>query len=419
MAAVHAALRATLYEGRALGVPSGHEPAPQLQLPYARALRGACAESHKHRRGPAVRWQDPGLLALALVAWGAVGVGRGVEIAETGVFRARDAIWAVLFFSFAAVLVGAQASEGRRARCFTLSQSVIALAILIPGMPGFEGAMPAIAAAQFGLVAKRRLAAAGIVAQAIPLFAAVAIRNELLAAIRATGEYLAFAAFAMMLFELRQREREQRRDLGRVNAELLRARTELAESVCISEKHRILRELHDGMGHTLAVLSMELHRARQQPSSNALERAQEALDSLREEARAIISEGFSPMSLKDRLTKMADRLSTMRIQIRGQALDELDTNAAWMVFRCAQEAITNAWKHGGAKEVIIRSEERETEIVVRIENDGILPAVPLLPGRGLRGMSDRAAASGAKVDFELGERFAVVVSVPRETEPAA
>ena len=357
-------------------------------------------------------WPDRGLLWLALAAWALAGATRIREIAAAASLGGLEALWIALFAAFGACLTVALGSRGRGALLFTIAQSAAAIGILTAGMPRFEGALLAIVGAQLGLVARPAVAWTWMVLQAIPLFAAVARRGDLEHASRAAAEYLAFAAFAMLLFGLRRREREQRLDLARINAELLATRERLAETARAAEQSRIQREMHDSLGHYLAVLSMEIDRAAD-GSSDGITRARAALGALRQEARAVLSAVEEPIDLRGSLASLAAATPSLQVHIDAPALAEVRPEAAWPVFRCVQEAITNAWKHGAARHVTITSEARGDRLVLRVENDGAPPPEPLVVGRGLRGMCDRAAMIGAAVTFEHRPRFSVILSIPR------
>jgi len=81
-------------------------------------------------------------------------------------------------------------------------------------------------------------------------------------------------------------------------------------------------------------------------------------------------------------------------------------NAAASVhlYRIAQEAISNAVRHGQARNIVIQLETLDDGIALRVQDDGIgLPSPPLATGMGLRIMAHRAAMIGAKFAAQRGE----------------
>jgi two-component system sensor kinase FixL len=83
-----------------------------------------------------------------------------------------------------------------------------------------------------------------------------------------------------------------------------------------------------------------------------------------------------------------------------------DPTASLHLYRMAQEAVTNAIKHGRAKQVIIRLTARAGAIDLEITDDGSgLPPGPLPgSGLGLRIMAHRAVMIGG--EFKLERRAA-------------
>ncbi len=93
-------------------------------------------------------------------------------------------------------------------------------------------------------------------------------RNELLLVL---GPFVGWQLVAFALGSLAARERRQRREVGRVNAELVATRLLLAEATRLAERARLARELHDGLGHGLAALGVSLDLAERTARGAALE----------------------------------------------------------------------------------------------------------------------------------------------------
>ena len=368
-----------------------------------------------------------GLLALALLAWALSGALRVAGIVEARGLHAEDGAWLALFLAFGALLAAALTAPARWALPLTAAQSLVAVLIPFAGMPRFEGALPAIVAAQLGLVAPPRVAWTWLFAQAVPLFLTIRGLRGLDDALRATAEYIVFSAFAMMLLRLRGRERAQRLELAAINAELLATRKALAEGARLREQTRIRRELHDGLGHALTILSLELDALDRGGGHLDLTFARAALDAARDEARAALSDRAAPpaFSLESGIAALSQATRGVALHVKGPIPDDLPPDSAWVVVRCIQEATTNALKHGRARELRVTFERDEREQRVHIANPGEAPDRPLRPGNGLRGMAQRAASVGGTVDFESEGRFAVVLRLPRapvhtlDAEPAS
>ncbi|GII30381.1 sensor histidine kinase [Planotetraspora mira] len=202
-----------------------------------------------------------------------------------------------------------------------------------------------------------------------------------------------------------------RRFLGPSSTEALERRVaELAESragivtVVDQERRRIERDLHDGVQQRLVALALLIGRARRGRSQEHLEdllrqaqqEAQEALNELREVAWRIYPSGLDSLGLHDALSAVAGRAGvpvTVRYGLARRPAGTVET-AAYFVVR---EAVANAAKHSGAREVVVEIKEEGEMIVVRVSDDGSGGADP--SGGGLSGLARRVAA--------LDGRFAV------------
>lgn len=94
-------------------------------------------------------------------------------------------------------------------------------------------------------------------------------------------------------------------------------------------------------------------------------------------------------------------------------------SARTVVFRAAQEALTNARKHSGAGQVSmsVAFDDREVRLIVSDDGCGFDPlphAAQAQHGLGLAGMRERAALAGgrAEVDSRPGAGTTVTVTIP-------
>lgn len=206
---------------------------------------------------------------------------------------------------------------------------------------------------------------------------------------------------------------------GRARAELTRRNAELAATQTLLEGHgrlaerlALARELHDTLGHHLTVLSLQLELARQLLPAAADERLRGAVDQGQTLTRLLLADVRDvvgdlredrPLSLSTALASLARGTQSPAIQLVLPAdLDHLEPSRAHTVFRCVQEAITNAVRHAGARNVWIeiRGEER-TGLAVTVRDDG-RGAATFAPGHGLTGMRERLEALGGRLEVEAG-----------------
>ncbi|MER7371084.1 sensor histidine kinase [Streptomyces lanatus] len=210
-------------------------------------------------------------------------------------------------------------------------------------------------------------------------------------------------------------EQLARRHLGPSETELLRRRVgELAETragvmqAVHDERRRIERDLHDGVQQRLVALGMLLGRARRatDPAKadallhQAHEESAHALTDLRETAWRIYPAALDERGLAAALEGLAER-SVIPVQVSY----ELDGTpppvpVQTVAYFVAAEAVTNTLKHSGATRADIRVTRRDTEVIVRIEDDGDGGAPRRPTTGGLLGLSRRVAALDGRLDVD-------------------
>ena len=69
--------------------------------------------------------------------------------------------------------------------------------------------------------------------------------------------------------------------------------------------------------------------------------------------------------------------------------------------RIAQEGVTNTLRHAEARRAVVRVAQEAGHLVVAVDDDGRSGKAPALSasGHGLRGMAERAAACGGRLDI--------------------
>ncbi len=201
-------------------------------------------------------------------------------------------------------------------------------------------------------------------------------------------------------------------------SERKRLERELVEAAN-QEQQRLGHELHDGLGQELVGLSMMLEAVSQQVKSARPELARQ-MDQLTRIAGAAvqstraIAHGLAPVSaqrggLVNALRMLVEELQDVQsIQLEldaalGEltALDEITGNH---LFRIAQEAVTNALRHGHPSQVIVRLATPAPGILsMEVSDDGIGQhgAPSATQGFGLRSMRHRAAAIGGKFELQV------------------
>jgi signal transduction histidine kinase len=194
-----------------------------------------------------------------------------------------------------------------------------------------------------------------------------------------------------------------------------REREERARSAVAEERARIARELHDVVGHSVSVMTVQasgvrrLLRPEQEREREALlvvERTgREALAEMRrmvgvlrrpEEAPALAPQ--PSLEHLDRLVAQA-REAGLQVDLRveGEAV-ELPAGLDLTAYRLVQEGLTNAIKHAQAKraEVVVHYSDGEVEVMVSDDGRGVGTGDG--GGHGLVGMRERVSVYGGDLD---------------------
>ncbi|GAA2620210.1 HAMP domain-containing sensor histidine kinase [Dactylosporangium fulvum] len=195
--------------------------------------------------------------------------------------------------------------------------------------------------------------------------------------------------------------------LDRLEAERA-ASTGRALSAQEAERQRIARELHDEIGQTLTAVLLELKSVADHappPVSERLHQVQETtrngLDEIRRIARRLRPGVLEELGLTSALKALAAEFSTggLTVQHSIQRHADLGRDVELVLYRVAQECLTNTARHAGARHVDLRLTGWGTGVELCIRDDGRGPG-DAPEGAGIRGMRERALLIGA--DLALG-----------------
>jgi signal transduction histidine kinase len=214
-------------------------------------------------------------------------------------------------------------------------------------------------------------------------------------------------------------------------------RAEQARRAASEEQLRMAQELHDVVGHGLAVIAMQagvaLHVLDREPEKarESLEAirtmSRESLDGLRTEL-AQLRAGAGDVPERRPLPGLADldllvaRIRAGGVDVRldvdaGLATRELRTEVGAAAYRIVQESLTNVLRHADAEQASVTVRSGDGELVVSVTDRG-QGGQPAGDGTGIRGMRERTAALGGT--FEAGptaDGFRVEARLPLEPEP--
>ncbi|MFF0817194.1 sensor histidine kinase [Rhodococcus sp. NPDC003318] len=277
--------------------------------------------------------------------------------------------------------------------------------------------MACFAALLFTLHGMRALVAGGTLAAAN--FAAVGLHAGTVdVSVDASASIAAFAALAAAAAGSAVRDNWRYR--SEVEQRMRVAETTRIASVergIAQERLRIARDLHDSVGHQIAVVNMRLGVAEvhleTDPSAvrDDLHSARDAVQSVLTEVQEILrilrvgdrGEQLEPTPGHELIRGMIDSYRTAGMNVEAQVDDfekAVSPRVSVAAYRIVQESLTNAQRHGsGAVSVKV---EQSGDGTVTVEVANLYTARTDAPGRignGLVGMRERAASVGGRLEI--------------------
>lgn len=210
---------------------------------------------------------------------------------------------------------------------------------------------------------------------------------------------------------------------------LERERRVVADQARLRERARIAADMHDSLGHDLALmalrsgaLELDLGASRQQREAAtavrvgavaASERLREILGVLRQDG-----EGPAPVPPHD-IDELVERAQAAGIDIRLQpgppVGESLPTVVRQTAYRVVQEAITNASNHAPGSPVTVRIDSSRDPVLVEVSNPVTLTSPPAQGhGSGLTAMAERLRVAGGSLSAKAQDgRFLLHAEIPK------
>lgn len=198
----------------------------------------------------------------------------------------------------------------------------------------------------------------------------------------------------------------------RLNDQLRASQDRLLESRA-QERRRLHRDLHDGLGPTLAAIALKLDVARRRSAHADVD---EILDEVRVDAQHAVDEirrvveGLRPTALEE-----AGLMEALRIRARSLSTDTtnfylngpdhtppLPPLVEDAAYRIASEAMTNTSKHANARHCLVEITIDEM-VVITVSDDGDGIAPQSRSGAGLRTMAERSTELGGSFNIGPGQ----------------
>jgi len=206
-------------------------------------------------------------------------------------------------------------------------------------------------------------------------------------------------------------------------AEATAAREQASELARLrAEQARLARDVHDVVGHSLAVILAQAESAQYLPDDDpaALKAilatvADSARTSLRD-IRQVLAATRDEVGANglDRLLDGVRSGGREVLSTQGGSPVVLDAERAEIAYRVLQEMLTNAIRHGRRDSaIVVRRDWSDAELVIEVRNGVVPDASPVTPGQGLTGMEERLRAVDGRLAFvRRGEVFATTATIP-------
>ena len=206
---------------------------------------------------------------------------------------------------------------------------------------------------------------------------------------------------------------------------LVREREERAASAVTAERTRIARELHDALGHSISVMTVQAagarrlllpEQARQREALQIVESTgRQALAEMRRMVGVLRQDGppadLAPPPSLEHLPLLVEEMAALglpvEVEVEGTARP-LPPGLDLTAYRLIQEALTNTRKHAQASAARVRLTYAPKMLVIEVNDDGCGGVPDETRGHGLRGMRERVAVYGGTVEAgPVGCGFAV------------
>jgi signal transduction histidine kinase len=244
-----------------------------------------------------------------------------------------------------------------------------------------------------------------------------------------TGQVVILIFTQMAVTELRARVKLENLagELSEANKNLSEYASRVKDLTIIQERNRLAREIHDGLGHYLTIINMQLKAATavinkdnkkaEKMIESATHLSSEALIDVRNSVFALRQDTIDIKPLGERLMVIAESSSSkeqrVSVKIIGKPRD-ITPKVDLTLYRAGQEMINNAVKHSQAREVILTLDYTDRNNILLTSQDNGIGNNPINQGFGLLGINERVRLLNGEVEIRTsqGEGFMLKIKIP-------
>lgn len=240
-----------------------------------------------------------------------------------------------------------------------------------------------------------------------------------------SGVLILLLAFGLLFY--RHRLNREKRELAERKVKQLEQEKQLVATLALldgetTERTRLARDLHDGLGSMLSVIKLHLHGIRNfsalaEADARRLAKACEMLDELaielRRMAHNLMPDSLSRYGIKTSLEDFCRSIPMANFQFFGENL-RLGSRLEVLIYRCAYELINNALRHAEAIRINVQLtvDERLVSLSVQDDGKGFDPEM-VAYGAGFTNMRNRIASYNGKINIysSPGEGTEVTIEI--------
>lgn len=206
-------------------------------------------------------------------------------------------------------------------------------------------------------------------------------------------------------------------------ASLLELQDERATASMLSERKRIVEEIHDSLGHQLSSAVIQLaaleYTIKEPEGQATIRQLRERLSTGMADVRTIIhTERHSAVDLEAELNRLVNHFTKCRIHVTYQNSVPVNNQITHSIINIVKEALTNINKHSDANLVSLRFNELDHKWSLLISDNGTTAKKngKANGGIGLINIEERVNALGGTLLINAENGFRIFISIPKSTE---
>ena len=190
-----------------------------------------------------------------------------------------------------------------------------------------------------------------------------------------------------------------------------------------TERIRLARDLHDGLGSLLSAMRISLEDLKKSAGlivdnvayfDKSFDILEQSVHEMRRVAHHLMPDALTRYGLKTALSDFCNTIPSAEFVYFGDER-RLDHQLEVVVYRIAHELINNALKHSGASHILVQIVQETHRIALTVEDDGKgFDPEAVTAGMGIQNIRSRVASFGGTIDMQSSAEEGTAVNVEFE-----